>query len=328
MILSNKNLSPSSVSCLPIHPDQPWLAPLAGFSDLPFRLLCRHYGCSAAFTEMISAKGLIYQTRNTLELLETCPGDYPLVVQLYGSEPLVISKAMSILLDHGFRFFDLNCGCSVKKVAKTGSGAALLKNPDLIIELALIMSDAAGPGRAGIKIRLGWNNESQVYLELAERLSDSGIGWITLHPRTAGQLFSGAARWEALRRLKKATRIPIIASGDLFTAEDALKCVRQTGVDNVMFARGALNNPSIFEQYINLRKKNFRADYDRSNLRDMCLKMIYYYQKYYPSQKGILKMRTVLPRMIREISGAKELRKEIIMCKDWENIQKAVARIC
>ena len=312
---------------MPIGQDQPWLAPLAGFSDLPFRLLCRDYGCGAAFTEMISAKGLVYQTRNTLELLKTCAQDSPLIVQLYGSEPKVIRKSMSILLDQGFCFFDLNCGCPVKKVVKTGSGAALLKNPDLIVEMAWIMSEAAGHGRAGIKIRLGWNNDRPVYLELAEKLSRSGIGWITLHPRTAVQLFSGKASWDALTRLKKATLIPVIASGDLFTAQDAMECVRQTDVDSVMFARGALNNPFVFEQYKRLWREPSSADFDQFHLRDMCLKTIEYYQRYYPVHKAILKMRTVIPRMIREIPGARQLRNEIIMSKDWENIRKAVAGI-
>jgi tRNA-dihydrouridine synthase B len=325
--LSDKEDSPHPVPCLPVHPDHPWLAPLAGFSDLAFRLLCRDYGCCAAFTEMISAKGLIYQTRNTLELLDTCPLDSPLIVQIYGSDPVDISRSMSILLDQGFLFFDLNCGCSVKKVLKTGSGAALLKNPGLIVEMALAMSEAAGPGRTGIKIRLGWNHEQYVFFELAEKLAGSGIGWITLHPRTAGQLFSGKACWDALKELKKTTQIPVIASGDLFTAGDALECVRRTGVDNVMFARGALNDPSVFARYINLRRDAPGPDCDRSSLREMCLKTIYYYRRYSPSGRSMLKMRTVLPRMIRDIPGAKELRKEIIMCKDWENIQKAVAKI-
>lgn len=315
---------------------------------------------------MVSARGLIHQTRNTLDLLKTCPEDSPLIVQLYGSEPEVINKSMSILLDLGFCFFDLNCGCSVKKVIKTGSGAALLKNPDLIVEMALAMSEAAGPGRSGIKIRLGWSSEDSVYLELAERLSGSGMGWITLHPRTAVQLFSGKARWDALKIIKKVTSIPIIASGDLFTAGLALECVRQTNVDNVMFARGALNNPSIFQQYINLRKEysshesgltvlegrarpgtclqarqavpsrnqavrllpSERLQPDNSYLRDMCLKTIDFYKRYYPSQRAMLKMRTVIPRMIREIQGAKELRKEIITCKDWDDIKQAVEKIC
>ncbi len=313
---------------LPVHPDFPWLAPLAGFSDLPFRLLCRHFGCGAAFTEMISAKGLLYQTRNTLELLKTCPQDSPLIVQIYGSELRDIQKAMRVLMDEGFCYFDLNCGCSVKKVVKTGSGSALLKNPDLIVEMALAMADAAGPGRTGIKIRLGWDSKNHVYLQLARKLSGSGLGWITLHPRTASQLFSGQADWEALKKLKATTRIPVIASGDLFTARDGLECVSRTGVDNIMFARGALNSPYIFKQYKELKSSGSRTEFNRSYLRDTCLKTIYYYRKYQDSPRAVLKMRTLIPRMIREIPGAKELRKKIITCSNWQDIEKAVDELC
>ncbi len=276
---------------------------------------------------MISAKGLIYRTKNTLELLKTCPEDSPLVVQVYGSEPATIGKAASILLGEGFRFFDLNCGCSVKKVIKTGSGSALLKNTDLIVEMALTMIDAAGPGQTGIKIRLGWNNDSHVYLELAEKLAQSGIGWITLHPRTASQLFSGRASWQALKDLKQSTSIPIIASGDLFTAKDAIQCVKQTNVDNIMFARGALNNPSIFREYLHLRAGSDIHGISHANLKNMCLKTLELFQQYQPSHKSVLKMRNILPRMLRDFPGAKELRKAIIECKSWEDITRIVKRI-
>lgn len=320
----NQVTDPSS---LPINPYKPWLAPLAGFSDLPFRLLCRDYGCAAAFTEMISAKGLVYQTRNTLELLKTCPEDSPLVVQIYGSEPQTIRKAMQILLDQGYEYFDLNCGCSVKKVIKTGSGAALLNNLALLVEMANIMVQVAGSGKAGIKIRLGWNMENQIYTDLADRLNNSGIGWITLHPRTATQLFGGTAQWNALKILKESSSIPVVASGDLFTAEDGVRCVSQTGVDNIMFARGALNDPSIFTKYIRLIQQNFSVVSDMRHLKEMCFKTTAYYQKYYPGPKAILKMRTVLPRMIRETSGAKELRKAIVMSKDWRTIENLIGQI-
>lgn len=327
MITEHKENQIIDSSCLPITPYKPWLAPLAGFSDLPFRLLCRDYGCAAAFTEMISAKGLVYQTRNTLELLKTCPGDTPLIVQIYGSEPQTIRQAMQILLDLGYEYFDLNCGCSVKKVIKTGSGAALLNNITLLVEMAHIMVQAAGAGKTGIKIRLGWNIGNQVYIELTDRLKNSGLGWITLHPRTATQLFGGTAQWNALKKLKESTSIPVVASGDLFTAEDGIRCVTQTGVDNIMFARGALNDPSIFTKYIRIIQKKLPVDSDLIHIREMCHKTIAYYQKYYPGPRAVLKMRTVLPRMIRETAGAKELRKAIVMSKDWRTIERIIDQI-
>lgn len=274
---------------------------------------------------MISAKGLVYRTRNTLELLETSPEDNPLVVQLYGSEPEIISRAVKILIDLGFTFFDLNCGCSVKKVIKTGSGAALMKTPDLIAEIFSAMTQQAEASNCGVKIRSGWNaREDEMYLEVAEKLAPYQPGWITLHPRTAVQLFSGDADWSKLKRLKDSTPIPVVASGDLFTAQKALKCLQETGVDNIMFARGALNNPAIFEHYLNLRENIFTSEFDVAFLKNLCLKTIYYYQKYCPVHKGMLKMRTVLPRIIREVPGARELRKSIIACNNWESIEKII----
>ncbi|WP_045212117.1 tRNA dihydrouridine synthase [Desulfonatronovibrio magnus] len=309
---------------MPITPDKPWLAPLAGFSDLPFRLLCRQYGSAAAFTEMISAKGLIYKTANTLSLLRTCPEDSPLVVQLYGNEPEVIYKATLILVQEGYKYFDLNCGCSVRKVTKTGAGAALMRNPDLLVEIFYAMAEGAGHKQCGIKFRLGWSHDCLTYLNIAEKLKYSGIGWITLHPRTATQLFSGKAAWKYLKTLKDSTPIPIIASGDLFTAQDAIRCIAETNVDNIMFARGALNNPAIFLQYLMLRRKMTSPEFNVEFIREICLNTVSFYRTYYPSHKAVLKMRTVLPRMIREIPGSKEIRKKIIACRNWDEIQEVI----
>ncbi len=276
---------------------------------------------------MVSAKGLIYQTRNTLELLKSCPEDSPLIVQLYGNSPQIIQQAVSILMDQGYHYFDLNCGCSVKKVVKTGAGAALLKDTSLLVETALAMIEKAGQGKAGIKIRLGWSNQSLVYLDLARALERSGLGWITLHPRTAVQLFSGQADHDALKKLKQNTRIPVIASGDLFTAADAADCVRRTGVDNIMFARGALNNPFIFSQYKLLRMKKPIPPVGPDFLAKICCETVSFYRQHCSSPRAVLKMRTILPRMIKNVPGAKELRKELIMGRNWDDIQRALSRI-
>jgi tRNA-dihydrouridine synthase B len=248
---------------LPIGPDAPWLAPLAGFSDLPFRLLCREQGAAVACTEMISAKGLVYGMRRkgrteewpcagTGDLLATTDKDLPLVVQLFGAEPEFLAEAASMLRARGFLWFDLNMGCSVPKVTKTGAGSALLREPARALAAASALFRSAGSGKAGCKIRLGWDAASPVYLDLAKALEDAGAAWITLHPRYAGQGFSGRADSSAWEKLVRAVRIPVLASGDLFRAEDALDCLR-TGVSGVMFARGAMANPAIFRCYHALR---------------------------------------------------------------------------
>jgi len=309
-----------SSGSLPIAPDRPWLAPLAGYSDLPFRLLCRLWGISVACTEMVSAKGLFYSTANTLQLLKTSDADSPLVVQIYGSDVPTVKTAMDRLLDLGFGYFDLNCGCAVKKVIKTGSGAALLKNPGLLLDMASAMVGKAGTGRVGVKMRSGWNSHTPVYLELAEPLSRIGVGWIALHPRTAVQLFTGRASWQDLKKLKEFSKVPVIASGDLFTAEDALKCIEQTGVDSVMFARGALMDPAIAGRYMNLLQGMNDLPRNKEFLQQLCLQAVEIYRRHSHSSRTVLRLRSLLPRMLRGMPGARELRKKIIACKNWDEM--------
>lgn len=273
---------------------------------------------------MVSAKGLFYSTANTMRLLQTCDQDLPLVVQLYGCDPKIMARAVNTLHGMGFEYFDLNCGCSVKKVVKTGAGAALLKNPELLLQIVTIMTKRAGPGKVGVKIRLGWSSEQQVYLDLADPLADAGAGWITLHPRTAVQQFTGKAAWQALKNLKEVSRIPVVASGDLITAGDALDCVRQTGVDTVMFARGALMDPAVGMRYQNLLQGLEDLPRDQEFTLQLCMEAINTYRMH-ASSRAVLKLRTLLPRMIRGLPGAKDLRKRIILCREWAELEEVMA---
>jgi tRNA-dihydrouridine synthase B len=305
---------------LPFSPDAPWLAPLAGYSDLPFRLLCRELGCRVAVTEMVSAKGLIYDSPGTRELLMTCDEDAPLIVQLFGSEASFLVRAVERLRQEGFRYFDLNCGCPVRKVAKTGSGAALLKDPDHLLGLARAMISATEPGCMGFKIRLGWYSANPIFADLARGLEDLGAGWVTMHPRYGAQGFTGHADWSQLGILKKAVGIPVVASGDLFLPEDAVRCVEQSGVDAVMFARGALNDPAIFGRYLQLRagrrpeeKTCAQAIHLVHRLRDL-------YTGHGMDRLGLLKMRTLVPRFLKGLHGARGLRRDIVFCKTWEDV--------
>ena len=305
---------------LPISPDHPWLAPLAGYSDLPFRLLCREQGCRVAVTEMVSAKGLIYDSPGTRELLQTCPEDAPLVVQLFGSEESFLIRAVERLREAGFRHFDLNCGCPVRKVAKTGSGAALLKDPDHLLRLAKAMITATEPGCMGFKIRLGWHVGTPVFIPLAQHLEDMGAGWVTMHPRFGAQGFTGHADWSQLDVLKKNVRIPVIASGDLFLAHDALRCVEETGVDCIMFARGALNDPSIFHRYLGLRNGCALEHKSFQDMLALIHRLCDLYASHDMDKLGLLKMRTLVPRFLKGFPGARTLRREIVFCKTWDEV--------
>lgn len=309
-----------STSIFPITPDRPWLAPLAGFSDLPFRLLCRDFGCHTAVTEMVSAKGLIYGSPGTRELLQTCDPDAPLVVQLFGSEEPFLVQAVERLRAEGFRYFDLNCGCPVRKVAKTGSGAALLKDPTHLLRLAQAMIAATEPGCMGFKIRLGWTVGQPVYLPLARRLEELGAGWIAMHPRFGAQGFTGQADWSRLAELKAAVGLPVIASGDLFQAEDALRCVERTGVDSIMFARGALGDPAIFDRYLRLLRGLEPLEKTNRDMTAMVRRLSELYAQHGLDRLGLLKMRTLVPRFLKGLPGARAFRRDIVFCTSWDQV--------
>lgn len=306
-------------------PDEPWLAPLAGYSDLPFRRLCREHGCRVAVTEMVSAKGLLYHSPGTQELLMTCAEDTPLVVQLFGAEETFLVGAIERLREAGFRHFDLNCGCPVRKVSKTGSGAALLKEPDHLLRLAKSMINATEPGCMGFKIRLGWHVGQPVFLQVAQALEDLGAGWLTMHPRFGAQGFTGHADWSQLALLKKSVSLPVIASGDLFHAEDAIRCIEQTGVDSVMFARGALNDPSIFERFLCLRGKGAAEVKSCSQAVGLVRRLCDLYAEHGMDRLGLLKMRTLVPRFLKGLPGARSLRRDIVFCRTWDEVFSLLA---
>ena len=190
---------PANPDHLPFGRDKPWLAPLAGYSDLPFRLLCREYGAAVCVTEMVSAKGLVYQSPGTNDLLVSLPEDQPLVVQLFGAEADFLRRAVALLREAGYGWFDLNMGCSVPKVLRQGAGAAMLGDLENSLAVAGAMLEEAGPGRVGFKLRLGLDDARPVLPDLALRLEDLGAGWLTLHPRTARQGFGGTGQAQVLR---------------------------------------------------------------------------------------------------------------------------------
>lgn len=312
-------------AALPFAKDAPWLAPLAGYSDLPFRLLCRHYGAAVCVTEMVSAKGLIYKSPGTGELLESTPDDQPLVVQLFGPEPDVLGEAVSILCKAGYSWFDCNLGCSVPKVMRQGAGAALLGDEQRALACASAMIQAAGEsGRVGFKLRLGLDECQPVLPDLALRLEDAGAGWLTLHPRTARQGFGGKADWEAIARLVPRLSIPLLASGDLLSAEAGLDCLAQTGASGLMYARGALHDPAVFAAHRSLCQGVKPKTADASALKSMIDLHVQLARQYAENDGALWKMRSFLPRYVRSLPGAKALRQRLCRCTDWEDLATAL----
>jgi len=306
---------------LRLSPNAPWLAPLAGFSDLPFRLLCRELGAAAAVTEMVSAKGLFYDSQNTKRLLATAPGDAPLVVQLFGADPEYLHRAAAALAEQGYGAFDLNCGCSVRKVIKTGAGAALLDTPDRLVACAAAMVRALGPGRVGVKLRLGPRPPAFTARELAPRLADAGVAWLALHPRHASQGFSGLADQTALAAFVAASPVPVLASGDLMTAEDAGRCLAATGASGVMYARGAMADPRVFVHDANRRRAvHGLPPLPLPPLCDIIRRHAALCRDYADDRRALLRMRTPGPRYLRDLPGCRALRARLCHCSSWEEL--------
>lgn len=331
--MNSFSLSCAAQAMPPIGPDRPWLAPLAGYSDLPFRLLCREHGAAVTCTEMVSAKGLYYAHRGggagSEALLATTPDDAPLVIQLFGGEPDILEQVTAELAARfpaGQVWFDLNMGCAVPKVVKTGSGAALLQDESRALACAEAMLRAAGPGRVGFKLRLGWLPGEETYLRLGPALQDLGAAWITLHPRSARQGFSGLAERPALARLKRAVTIPVLGSGDLYTAEDALACMNETGIDGVMFARGAMSSPRVFADLVALCQNRELPPATAVDLKKLIRRHMDLARVFGGERTAVFKMRTFVPRYVKHLPGARALRQDMAACQDWDDLEQLLER--
>lgn len=223
------------------------LGPMAGVTDLPFRLLCKEQGADLVYTEMISAKGIYYNNKNTEQLWGIDKREKPVALQLFGSDPELMAEMAEKIEEKNFEILDINMGCPVPKVVNNGEGSALMKNPKLAGEIV-----SAITGRikkpVTVKFRKGFNDNCCNAVEFAQRMESCGAAAIAVHGRTREQYYGGKADWEIIRQVKEAVKIPVIASGDIFTPQDALRCQKETGCDGLMLARGVRGNPWLFHQ--------------------------------------------------------------------------------
>ena len=223
------------------------LAPMAGVTDLPFRLLCREQGAGCVVTEMVSAKAILYNNRNTKELLQIHPQERPAAVQLFGSDPDIMAQIAARIEDGPYDFIDVNMGCPVPKVVNNGEGSALMKNPKQAEKVLSAMVKAVKKP-VTVKFRKGFNDTSVNAVEFAKMAEGSGVAAVAVHGRTREQYYSGKADWDIIRQVKEAVKIPVIGNGDIFTPQDAGRMMEETGCDGIMVARGAKGNPWIFRR--------------------------------------------------------------------------------
>ena len=223
------------------------LAPMAGVTDLPFRLLCREMGVGLLSMEMVSAKAILYKNRNTESLMEIAPGENPIALQLFGSDPEILGEIAAQIQDRPFDILDFNMGCPVPKVVNNQEGSALMKQPELVREIASSLVKASEKP-VTVKIRKGFDDAHVNAVEIAKILEDCGVAAVAVHGRTREQYYSGKADWEIIRKVKEAVSIPVIGNGDVDSPKAAVAMMEQTGCDGVMIGRAAQGNPWLFRE--------------------------------------------------------------------------------
>ena len=297
------------------------LAPMAGITDLPFRLLCKEQGCDVMITEMISAKALYYGNKNTIPLLQTEVEEQPLGVQIFGSDPELMGQMAHKIESRGFAFVDINMGCPVPKIVNNHEGSALMLQPELAGRIVRAVSEAVSLP-VTVKFRLGFDEERKNAVSFAQILEENGASAIAVHGRTREQFYSGKADWDMIRQVKESVSIPFIANGDIFSGEDAL-CIREkTGCDGIMIGRGAKGNPWIFRE-IKAALKGEKIP-DRPEQEEVIAMILRHAQlsiHYKGEFTGIREMRKHTAWYTAGMHGASKLRDAVNQVSDYEQLK-------
>ncbi len=301
------------------------LAPLAGITNHPFRVICRQEGASLAYTEMVSVNGLVREGAKTMALMNSSSADRPLGIQLFGDTADSLAEAARMVDGYG-ELIDINMGCPVRKVVGTGAGSALLKEPARIADIVRAVRRATRQPFT-VKIRSGWHCGDNTFREIGRIVEAEGCDAITLHPRSRSQMFSGTAAWDQLRELKEAVSIPVLGSGDLFTPEDCLRMLEQTGCDGIMIARGALGAPWIFRQVAELAERgSYTAITNRRRAEIMRHHLELYCQEF-GEQIATREMKKHLGWYARGFAGAAEIRRVCNTAREKHDLEELMERI-
>jgi len=298
------------------------LAPMAGVTDLPFRLLCKEQGAGLLCMEMISAKAIQYNNKNTKALLEIHPEEEPVSLQLFGSDPEVISEIAKRIEELPFAILDINMGCPVPKIVRNGEGSALMNQPKLVHEI-VSKTVKAIQKPVTVKIRKGFNDESINAVEIAKIIEDAGAAAVAVHGRTREQYYSGKADWDIIRQVKAAVSIPVIGNGDVVSGESALAMMRETGCDGVMIGRGAQGNPWIFSELVEYEKTGVMPERPgNGELKDMMLRHARLQIQYKGEYLGIREMRKHVSWYTTGLKNSAKLRGEINAVESYAELEE------
>lgn len=298
------------------------LAPMAGVTDLPFRLLCKEQGCSLVYTEMVSAKAILYKNKNTRALLEVKEEEHPVAVQLFGSDPAVMAEIAVQVEEGPFEIIDVNMGCPVPKIVKNGEGSALMRNPKLAEKILTAMVKATKKP-VTVKFRKGFENGDSAAVEFAKMAEASGVAAVAVHGRTREQYYSGKADWNIIRQVKDAVSVPVIGNGDIFEPEDAVRMMEETGCDGVMIARGAKGNPWIFGRTKGLMETGITPPKPSGGeIRDMILRHGRMLSECKGEKAGIREMRSHMAWYTSGLPNSASLRNDMNQAETYEDMEK------
>jgi tRNA-dihydrouridine synthase B len=299
-----------------------FLGPMAGVTDLPFRILCKEKGADLVYTEMVSAKGVQYNNKNTESLIYIAEEERPAALQLFGADPNILSDTAKKLEHRNFDILDINMGCPVPKVVNNGEGSALMKNPELIGEIVRKVSRGYSKP-VTVKIRKGFHEDCINAVEVAKIAENNGAAAIAVHARTREQFYSGKADWEVIRKVKEAVSIPVIGSGDVFSPEDAKQMLDQTNCDAIMLARGTRGNPWIFEQIkAYLDKGVLLPKPDFTEVKDMILRHARLSVEYKGEYTGLREMRKHVAWYTTGYPGSAKLRNRVNEIETMDDLEQ------
>lgn len=303
------------------------LAPMAGVSDLPFRLLCREQGAGLVCMEMVSAKAILYKNRNTEELLTIDPKEHPVSLQLFGSDPDIISEIAKQIEERPFDILDLNMGCPVPKVVNNGDGSALMKNPRLAGEI-IEKTARAIKKPLTVKIRKGFDDAHVNAVELAHIAQESGAAAVAVHGRTREQYYAGHADWDIIRQVKEAVSIPVIGNGDVDSPQKAEALVRETGCDGIMIGRAVQGNPWLFSRILHYQETGeLLPPPSMEEVKDMMLRHAKMQLEYKGVYTGMREMRKHVAWYTSGMPHSASVRRQVNEVESYAQLEELVSRM-